>query len=54
MGKNCAIIVAAGKGRRMGANINKQFLDIKNKPVIYYSLATFSNNKSIDEIVIVC
>ncbi|MBI6874295.1 2-C-methyl-D-erythritol 4-phosphate cytidylyltransferase [Clostridium aciditolerans] len=54
MGKNCAIIVAAGKGRRMGANINKQFLDIKNKPVIYYSLAAFSNNKSIDEIVIVC
>lgn len=54
MGKNCAIIMAAGKGRRMGANINKQFLDIKNRPVIYYSLNTFSKSKLIDEIVIVC
>lgn len=54
MGKNYAIIVAAGKGKRMETNINKQFLDIKGKPVIYYSLNTFSNNKLIDEIVIVC
>ncbi|WML36290.1 2-C-methyl-D-erythritol 4-phosphate cytidylyltransferase [Clostridium sp. OS1-26] len=54
MGKNCVIIVAAGRGKRMGTDVNKQFLNIKDKPVIYYSLNTFSDNKLIDEIVIVC
>lgn len=53
MERNCALIVAAGKGSRMGADVNKQFLKIKDKPVIYYSLNTFSKNEQIDEIVIV-
>lgn len=54
MGKNYAIIVAAGKGKRMGANVNKQFLNINNNPVLYYSLNTFSKSKLIDGIVVVC
>lgn len=53
MGKNSAIIVAAGKGRRMGADRNKLFLEIKEKPVLYYTVKTFSECKSIDEIIIV-
>jgi 2-C-methyl-D-erythritol 4-phosphate cytidylyltransferase len=53
MKKNCAIILAAGKGRRMGAEINKQFLQINNKPILYYTLDTFSKCESIDEIILV-
>jgi 2-C-methyl-D-erythritol 4-phosphate cytidylyltransferase len=51
--KNCAIIVAAGKGTRMKANINKQFLELKGKPILYYTLKVFENNKSVDEIILV-
>ncbi|AKN33002.1 2-C-methyl-D-erythritol 4-phosphate cytidylyltransferase [Clostridium carboxidivorans P7] len=54
MGKNYAIILAAGKGKRMGAGINKQFLNIKDKPILYYSLKTFSDSPFIDEIILVC
>jgi len=36
-----AIIVAGGKGSRMGGNLPKQFLTLKDKPVLYYSLKTF-------------
>lgn len=54
MGKNYAIILAAGKGKRMGSGINKQFLNIKGKPILYYSLKTFSDNPFIDEIILVC
>ncbi|MGY0373552.1 2-C-methyl-D-erythritol 4-phosphate cytidylyltransferase [Clostridium sp. JNZ J1-5] len=53
MGKNCAIIVAAGKGTRMKANINKQFLELKGKPILYYTLKAFENNDLIDDIVLV-
>lgn len=50
--KNCAIIAAAGKGKRMGANINKQFLPLKGKPILYYTLKIFCENKLIDDIII--
>jgi 2-C-methyl-D-erythritol 4-phosphate cytidylyltransferase len=36
-----AIIVAGGTGSRMGGNLPKQFLILKDKPVLYYSLKTF-------------
>lgn len=54
MDKNYAIILAAGKGKRMEANINKQFLEIKDKPLLYYSLDVFSNCELIDGIILVC
>ena len=37
-----AIILAGGKGKRMGSAISKQFIDIKGKPIIYYTLKKFS------------
>jgi 2-C-methyl-D-erythritol 4-phosphate cytidylyltransferase len=52
MGKICAVIAAAGKGKRMGANINKQFLSLKGKPILYYTLKAFNDCELIDEIVI--
>jgi 2-C-methyl-D-erythritol 4-phosphate cytidylyltransferase len=39
--KKYAIIVAGGAGTRMGANLPKQFMLLKGKPVIYYSIKTF-------------
>jgi 2-C-methyl-D-erythritol 4-phosphate cytidylyltransferase len=53
MSKICAVIVAAGKGTRMGADVNKQFLNIKNKPILYYTLKAFASCTSIDEIILV-
>ncbi|MFT8314823.1 MAG: 2-C-methyl-D-erythritol 4-phosphate cytidylyltransferase [Clostridium sp.] len=53
MGKNCAIIVAAGKGTRMGKGINKLFLKIKDKPLLAYTLEAFEKNKYIDSIILV-
>jgi 2-C-methyl-D-erythritol 4-phosphate cytidylyltransferase len=52
MSKTCAIILAAGKGKRMGSAINKQYLNIKGKPLLVYTLMAFSCDL-IDEIVIV-
>lgn len=51
--KNIAIVLAAGKGRRMGSDIPKQFLYIHEKPVLAYSLLAFQNHEEIDEIVLV-
>ena len=36
-----AIIVAGGTGTRMGTSLPKQFLLLKNKPVLYYTLKIF-------------
>ena len=39
--KKYAIIVAGGTGSRMGSNLPKQFLPLKDKPVLYYSVKAF-------------
>lgn len=36
-----AVIVAGGNGSRMNSTVPKQFLLLKNKPVLYYTLDTF-------------
>lgn len=48
-----AIILAGGKGKRMGSPVSKQFIEIKGKPIIYYTIKKFSENKKIDNIVVV-
>lgn len=50
---NCAIIMAAGRGKRMKADINKQFIHLKDKPILSYTVDKFQENSSIDEIIIV-
>ena len=50
---NFAIIVAAGKSRRMSGDINKVFLQLLSKPVIYYTLKEFQDCGLIDEITVV-
>lgn len=52
--KNIAIIIAGGSGKRMGLDVPKQFVNVKGKPVIIYTLEAFENLPQIDAIEIVC
>ena len=51
---NVALITAAGKGSRMHQEVPKQFMPIKNKPLVIYTLEAFQNHPNIDAIVISC
>ncbi len=51
--KCTAIVLAAGQGKRMGTKVQKQYLEIQGKPVLYYSLKAFEESKLIDEIILV-
>ena len=53
MSKNYALIVAGGKGKRMGRDISKQFICINNKPIIWYTIKAFENCEHIDGIFVV-
>ncbi|MEN8245655.1 MAG: 2-C-methyl-D-erythritol 4-phosphate cytidylyltransferase [Thermodesulfobacteriota bacterium] len=48
-----AIIVGAGKGLRMNSSTPKQFLQLKNRPVIAYALEAFGACDKINEIYLV-
>ena len=50
---NIGIILAAGKGKRFGTEIAKQFCYLNNKMIIDYSILAFENSKNIDKIMIV-
>lgn len=51
--KCTAIVLAAGQGKRMNSKVQKQFLLLKGKPLLYYSLACFQKSREIDDIIIV-
>ncbi|WP_255529371.1 2-C-methyl-D-erythritol 4-phosphate cytidylyltransferase [Salinibacterium sp. NK8237] len=48
-----ALLTAAGTGSRMKQDIPKQFMHVKNKPLIVYTLEAFQDHPSIDAIVVV-
>jgi len=48
-----AIIVAAGRGTRMGPDIDKLFLEVSGAPVVAHTWERFDDSESIDEIVLV-
>lgn len=50
---NAGIILAAGRGERMGAGTEKAFLELDGLPLIAYSLKAFDACGSIDAIVVV-
>lgn len=52
MAKYTAIILAAGKGSRMGSAVHKQYMMLAGRPVIYYALKAFEDSP-VDEIVLV-
>ena len=50
---NSAILVAAGKGTRMGPGVDKLFLEVAGRPVVAHTWQRFNDAKCIDEIVLV-
>lgn len=48
-----AIIVAGGKGTRMGAGMNKVFLPLDGKEIISRTISVFESSPRVDEIIIV-
>lgn len=51
---NIAIIIAGGVGSRMGKDIPKQFIEVKEKPILAYTLEGFQKHPLIDAIEVVC
>lgn len=47
-----AIVLAAGSGRRMNSTVQKQYMELDGKPLIYYALAAFEKSR-IDQVVLV-
>lgn len=48
-----AIILAGGRGKRMESEVSKQYIEIKGKPILYYTLKKFIDCKCIDNITLV-
>jgi len=48
-----AIIVAAGKGTRMGSKVDKLFLELDGCPIVAHTWRRFDDTRCIDEIVLV-
>lgn len=51
--KKIALIVAGGSGSRMNSDTPKQFLLLKNRPVLYYSIKSFLDAFDDLEIILV-
>jgi 2-C-methyl-D-erythritol 4-phosphate cytidylyltransferase len=51
--KSFALIPAAGMGKRMGASINKQYLQLKGMPVVARTLSIFEQSPLIDAVYLV-
>lgn len=47
-----AVVLAAGKGRRMGTSVAKQYLELKGHPVVAYALLAFEKSPLIDDIIL--
>lgn len=52
--KNCtAIVLSAGQGKRMGTSVQKQYIELQGKPIIYYTLSVLQKSEIIDDIILV-
>ena len=49
--KKIAVVLAGGRGSRMNSDIPKQYLTLKDRPVLYYALKAFQDS-DIDSIVL--
>ncbi|MCF0132370.1 MAG: 2-C-methyl-D-erythritol 4-phosphate cytidylyltransferase [Blautia sp.] len=48
-----AVVLAAGQGKRMNSKVQKQFLELHGRPIVFYSLECFQKSDMIDEIILV-
>ncbi len=51
--KITAIILAAGRGKRAGGEIPKQWQQLNRRPVITWSIDRFINHPNISQVVVV-
>ncbi len=51
--KSIALIPAAGMGKRMGASINKQYLQLDGMPIVARTISVFEKSPMIDAIYLV-
>lgn len=52
MERTAAVVLAAGKGSRMGSTVHKQYMELSGKPLLYYTLKAFEESL-VDDIVLV-
>lgn len=52
-GPVCALVVAAGRGARVGGDLPKQYRDLMGRPVLRYCLETFCRHPAIDQVMVV-
>lgn len=52
--KCSAVILAGGKNRVNKYNIPYQFVTVKNKPILFYTMEAFQHHPQVDEIHVVC
>jgi 2-C-methyl-D-erythritol 4-phosphate cytidylyltransferase len=50
---NSAILVAAGKGTRMGPGVEKLFLEVAGRPVVAHTWQRFNDARCVDEVILV-
>ncbi len=48
-----AIVLSAGQGKRMGSTVQKQYIELQGRPIVYYAMETFQQSDLIDQIVMV-
>ncbi len=53
MSKISVVIAAAGRGKRMGLDMNKQYIEVHGRPILAMTVQCFEECSHIDEIVIV-
>lgn len=51
--RNVAVVLAAGRGKRMNAAVHKQYLLLNGKQILYYSLKTLEDCPFMDEVILV-
>ena len=52
--RNIAVILAGGKAGKNTQSIPTQFINVKGKPILMYSVDAYQTHQSVDEIYIVC
>jgi len=50
---NYGLVIAAGKGSKFGANVDRAFLSLGPRPILAYSLLAFEGCADIDGVVLV-
>lgn len=51
--KTSAVVLAAGRGKRMNSDKPKQYIELAGYPILYYTLRAFEESP-VDEIILVC